>query len=390
MDAKIVKILDFYTEKFGGELIPRLKTIESEGWHLVKEFEGLKHVREDPKFHGDVSSFMHSLQVVIILQRLYAFIYFQEKHRKIDVVALETALSILPFKLSEHLSKKIGKHTRAELLFFACIFHDIGKLKNFIHLMKDVERENVKGVTRFIFHADFGRYYFEDELNSVKEMTKNFEEKLAKEQDPIKKQFYEKAIIYLVELKTEFDARRKFFEELQLGCTERHYISFLIKSHMDLSNFYNQFITAYKSRNDKDGEKLLNVLIKNLLKKVEEYGDFYVDCIILNFCDLLESAHSAKNPTSELYIFFQICMLVFVNSKELLACGKIVFKDNQLIFESKARIQHNIAALFRAFPKEKALAIKEIVMQNPDNVGGALAKAGYQKEIAEIMKILKS
>lgn len=82
MNARVVKILKYYNEKFGGELISRLTTIKSEGWNLVKEFEELWQVREDPKFHGDVSSFMHSLQVVNILQRLYVFIFKKTQKNK--------------------------------------------------------------------------------------------------------------------------------------------------------------------------------------------------------------------------------------------------------------------------------------------------------------------
>jgi len=390
MNPRLIKILDIYVERFGGEIIPRLKHVEAEEGNLIREFEGLKEVREDPKFHGDVSSLTHSLQVVNILQRIYGFIYFQENHRKIDVIALEGTLSVLPFKLNHHLDKRIGKHTRKELLFFACIFHDIGKLKNFNHMMAEVERENVRGVTRFIFHADYGRFYFDDELKDIEEKIRDFEGKLAGEQNPIKKQFYEKASSYLVELRGGFEARKRFFEELQLGSAERKYLAFVIKNHMDMLNFFNQFLNAFNNRTVKNGPKLLNSLVKNLVRKVEEYAEYYIDCILLNFCDLLESANSAKKPTGELYLFLQVCMIIFVRRDGLIAGGSIIFKGNVPEFVAKAKPQYNVGALFKAFLKPEALAIKQIVLANQDNVGGALAKAGYQKQIGQIMKVLRS
>ncbi|MEM4756153.1 MAG: hypothetical protein QW594_03395 [Candidatus Woesearchaeota archaeon] len=391
MDAKLVRILDYYTEKFGGELIPKLAALETQGWHVVKEFEQLQTIKEDPKFHGDVTSFVHSLQVVNILQRIYGFIYLQEQHRKINVVALEQALSLLPTSLQDHLEKTIGNHKRQELLFFACIFHDIGKIKHFSHLMKDVEKENVKGITRFIFHADYGWYYFDDEMDELEKQMNDFEQKLQKEQNPIKQQFYQHALEYLHELKNEFEARRTFFEQLQITSAERKYLAFVIKNHMDLLNLYNQFLQAYKAREQKDGEKLLDSLTKNILKKVEEYGEQYLDCILLNFCDLLESAHSAKHPTEELYVFFHLCMLCFAKKDELASGGKIVFEENQWKVITKPKPAYTFSALFKTYPKDKALAIKNIVTENPSNPSEALKKAGYGPyEVEKILTLLKS
>ncbi|MBU0615934.1 MAG: hypothetical protein KJ601_07620 [Nanoarchaeota archaeon] len=389
MDSKIVKILDYYTARFGGEIVPRLQKIEIEEGNLLKELEGLKQLKEDPEYHGNVSTLQHSLQVVNVLQRLYSFIYLQESHRKLDVQALTTALSVLPFKLDTHLNKKIGKHTRKELLFFACLFHDIGKLKNFIHLMHDVERDNIKGISRFIFHADYGKHYFDDELIAIEEDIERFKQKLAKETTQVKIDFYQKAIRYLLDLKASLEGRKRFFEELELAKPEREYVAFLISKHMDMLNFYNIFEIAHKSQDPKEAQKALNTLVKNLLNKVDEYGEFYIDCLLLNFCDLLESAHSSKKPTRELYLFLQTGFLVLVSAKELKAGGSIVFEDGVPIIKKKEQPKFNVGTLFRNFPKDEALKIKQAI-GNSDNPGQALAKAGFSgKDIGKIMQVLK-
>jgi len=107
MNSKLAKIIDYYISNYGSDVLPKLKKVESEEWHLVQEFEKLKQVREDPKWHGDVSSLTHSLRAVILLQRIYDFVYKQKKHSKLDVKALEKSGT----KCSEvRLKRSVIKH----------------------------------------------------------------------------------------------------------------------------------------------------------------------------------------------------------------------------------------------------------------------------------------
>ncbi len=393
-DAKIIEVLDTYTKRFGGEVIVKLKEFESKTGDLLHSLKDLDLVREDPKFHGDVSSLEHSLEVVKVLHELYSFLYQQEQSQVLDINALEQAFKLLPaeFKLDTHLNGKIGKHTRKELLFFACLFHDIGKLKNFVHLAQEVEEQNVKGITRFIHHADFGRLYFEDEQKSIEERIAKFEGELVKEEHPLKKKFYETALAYLRLLHQEFSLREEFFRELELGKAERKYIAFVIKNHMDMLNFYNTFAQAYTTslvHKDVEAQKILDTANKNLLKKTEEYGEFYLDCILLNFCDLLESAISVKGNLAPLYSFLQDCMLVFVHKNGLIAGGKIIIEEGKLSSQEKQKPKLNVGALFQSIYRGEAIRIKQIVLSS-DNPSKALGEAGYTPaQIGEIMKILK-
>jgi hypothetical protein len=389
MDPKIIQALDEFVARFGSDLLPRLKNIETQGQNLAHELEKLGNVREDPEYHGDVSTFEHSLEVVGLLQKIYSFMYKQEHDEKLNITALENALSALPFKLGEHLDNRVGKHRRKELLFFACIFHDLGKLKNFTHMMREVEKENVKGIKRFLFHADFGRLYFEDEMTAIDESIKHYEEKLATEQQtPIKKQFYEQVMAYFKELKETFESRKEFFEKLELGSEERKYIAFVIKNHMDLLNFYRQFSDAYKARESKEGPKLTANFVKNIIKKVDEYDEHYVDCMLLNFCDMLEATHSTGQKTEEMYLFFQSCMGIYANAVTLKGGGKMVFKDGKPAFEAKPKQKYNLGNLFKNFPKDEALKIKTIVAAAEDPQK-ALKDAGYDDyKIEQIMAII--
>jgi hypothetical protein len=393
-DAKIIEVLDTYTKIFGGEVIAKLKEFESKTGDLLHSLKDLDLVREDPKFHGDVSSLEHSLEVVKVLHELYSFLYQQEQSQVLDINALEQAFQHLPveFKLDTHLNRKIGNHTRKELLFFACLFHDIGKLKNFVHLAQEVEEQNVKGITRFIHHADFGRLYFEDEHKSIEERITKFEGELAKEEHHLKKKFYETALAYLRLLQQEFSLREGFFHKMELGKAERKYIAFVIQNHMDMLNFYNTFAQAYTAslaRKDAEAQKLLDTANKSLLKKTEEYGEFYIDCILLNFCDLLESTVSVKGNLAPLYSFLQNCMLVFVHKSGLTAGGKIVIQEGKLSIQEKQKPKLNVGALFQSIYREEAIKIKQIVLSS-NNPPKALGEAGYTSaQIGEIMKILK-
>ena len=144
MEEEVVKVLDVYINRYVGDLIPKLKSIQTEGWNLLAEYEKLNLVNEDPKFHGEVTCLQHSLEVVDLLQKLYNFLFFQEQSEKIEIELLKKAVSVLPTGIDQHLNSSIGRKTRKELLFFACLFHDIGKLHNFIDMMEQVQEKNVK------------------------------------------------------------------------------------------------------------------------------------------------------------------------------------------------------------------------------------------------------
>lgn len=387
MDQELIDTLDRYTEEHGEDIISDLRESTIEGWDLVETFEGLKEVDEDPEFHGEVTSFEHSVEVVSVLQELYSFIFKQQEESELDVEFLKDAIEALPKVdfLEDHLNRKVGNHTRKELLFFATIFHDIGKLKNFAYLAEEANKKNVRGVTRFIFHADYGSLCFESELEEIEDKIEHYEEKLEEEENPVKQDFYEKAKKYFEDLEEDFEKRENFFEKLQLGKEEREYISFLIEKHMDLLNFYKQFSEAYE---EKGGKQLRN-FEKNMLKKVKEYGDKYIDCIILNFCDLLESAKSVGKSTKELYEFLQACLVVFTNSDKLSDDAKLAFEEGTIIVKEPEH-EYNVGALFKNLEKDEALKIKDIVV-NSDDVVADLKGKGYKgKELGKIMKLLKS
>jgi len=399
--AKIVQTLNSYVHNFGGEVILRLQEYEKKVGDMLHDLHDLDLVREDPKFHGDVSSLEHSLEVVKLLHHLYLFLFNQEKSELLRISELERITTLLPsdFRLEKHLASKIGKHSRKELLFFACLFHDIGKLKNFVHLMSEVEEGNVKGITRFLHHADFGRLYFFDELTAIEERIAKFEQDLAKESNSIKQKFYRTALAYLHKLHQDFKLREDFFRELELGKAERKYLAFVIKNHMDLLNFYNNFLQARNedlAGKNTEAQKILDTLSKSLVKKVEEYEGFYLDCILLNFCDLLESSHSAGSDTAAIYLFLEECFLIFVNYKGLLTGGKIIFREHKLYFQEKSEkpaAKYNWGKLFNSIFRDKAQEIKRVISEaegRGENPAKALAQAGYSAQIGEIFELLKS
>ncbi|MBT5021845.1 hypothetical protein HON01_03410, partial [Candidatus Woesearchaeota archaeon] len=297
---------------------------------------------ENPKYHGDVSTFAHSLGVVECLDHIYSFIFSQEKSEHIDVVALQSSLNLLPFKLDSHLEKKIGNHPRKELLFFACIFHDIGKLKNFTHLMKDVDKHQVKGVAKFLHHADFGSHYFDHEVEDLNELKLKLlheseeldgDKKLSIEQKQVMSHFYESAIFYLDELLHEFSIRKEFFKKLELGHDERKYVAFLIKNHMKLIHLY-QYYSDMLGAKSKSRNNMLNGCVRTIFEMSDEWGDKFIDCFMLNFSDLLESVHSSGKVTKPLYDFFKFCMLAYVHKAELLHDkGGMVVDDSGSRFE---------------------------------------------------------
>ncbi|GEM_PF-4612226 len=381
MQEEVVKVLDAYVEKYTGDLISKLKFLQTEGWNLLAQYDNLKLVNEDPEFHGEVSCLTHSLEVVNLLQKLFNFLFFQEKSEKIEIELLQKAVSVLPVPIDRHLNSVIGKKTRKELLFFACMFHDIGKLHNFVDMMPEVKEKNIKGIARFISHADYGKFYFDTELDNINEAIKSNEQKLAKEKDDVKKQFFQRALSYLTNLKNEFESRNEFFKKIELEEEERNYIAFLIGSHMDMLNFYVQFQTAYSHKNDNEGSEAMKTLIKNLLKKLDVYKSLYIDCILLNFCDNLESVLSSNREQTSLYLFLQTCFLVYLNGDGLHAGGTIVFKDNFMVFEpGKPVIKYNMGALFTKFSKPEAIKIKDIITKSADPKS-ALKEAGYDGDM---------
>ena len=149
----------------------------------------------------------------------------------------------------------MGKHTKQELLFFATIFHDLGKLKNFQNLMKEVEEREVKGISRFIFHANYGKFYFTDELKAIEDETEHYREKLEKEDNETMKKFYTQAIEYMTELKNQLESRENFFKKLQFSSEELKYIAELISEHMNMLNIFNVFEDAYLDKDPKKAQK---------------------------------------------------------------------------------------------------------------------------------------
>jgi len=129
---------------------------------------------------------------------------------------------------------------------------------------------------------------------------------------------------------------------------------------------------------------------KNLIKKVKEYKEKYIEIAIMNFCDLLESEHSSGRPTQSTYAFFQTIMLVYSKADELEKGAILVFDGKNVVIKEKERPKFNFGNLFKTFDKDEALKIKDTA-STAENPTKALAEAGYEgKDIGKIIKTLKS
>lgn len=162
--------------------------------NLIPEFYELEKIIENNPYHNNESVFNHTLSALTELEKLF------EKINK---------------RVKNYLAQKVDFHSRRELLFFAAVFHDIGKketlkIENNITKCPKHEKMSVEKLRKIIPRFDLSEKekeivietiknhgFFHDALNYPKE---NLDKKIKEFQETYPDTFLEVVLLTIADI----------------------------------------------------------------------------------------------------------------------------------------------------------------------------------------------
>jgi hypothetical protein len=364
-----------------------IERLEQQITEILNKFAAQK---EDEKEHKGETSLVHVLNVLKTLDTLLKTLK-QEKTES-HIAQLEQFLTQFPRldRLLEEEGKPAGTHTREELLFFATLFHDVGKLYHF----KGLE-EKFEDAKKFKRHSFLGRWLFahseeKDLIQAQIEKNQAEVQKLEAKKDKWKEsqalEYEERLqlVEILKEIKNLFDQYQKMFQELEFTKQEVIFMQQLIEQHMKWLEIFNPYEKKLiVEKYDETLNKQLNDQIKKLITST---ADRFFESLLLSVSDMAGTAN--KGITENVFNFFNIVLKIRANpSKEfnLVTGDEIINEVKKEPYNFKAIS----AELQQKFDKQSTGRIMSLIKKG--NPADELAKAKFSEEdIKTILDVIKA
>jgi len=269
--------------------------------YLKYHLSRLKEIEEPGKAHAGETTLIHTFNVIKAIhtilkslnQQAYELPYLKQLYKLINKE-----------KIQNHLLKKVGNYDRYTLLFFATLFHDIGKLGHFVQTEKSLAELNKYSKHSFLsgFMVNFSRAGLaavNEEIKKIEEEynnLKSIEEKSKKQ----KKSFEEsrQLRVQLKLIKREIKKHKDLLNDLNFNKKDIEYMVFVTSNHMKCYESFQMFDQIIQNLNNKKIMKQIDNLKTKILEMISHFDDYYYDIVLFFVSDKLGTGsffHSLPN-----------------------------------------------------------------------------------------------
>jgi hypothetical protein len=251
----------------------------------------LDNVVQNSTHHDGETTLDHVIQALNVITHLLLFLKNQERANIKEIKELnELEESINDYLVSNikkiivsDLNKKIDCQTKEHLLFYAILFHDIGK----INILKNYETKFSK-FNHFSKHHIFGSIIFNFYEDSIKQLDE-YKKVLQKTYNDNNKQAIAEEIKYLDIIKNFIEEHKGLLSDISLTKKQLNYISKLIFNSHIFSNPFNEF---------KQGKKI-GKKFKRIIQQLKR-DDILVSSILLFYADAMSCIMIFKKKNTQL------------------------------------------------------------------------------------------
>lgn len=256
--------------------------------YLKHHLSRLKEIEEPGKAHADETTLIHTFNVIKAMH----FILESLKQQSYELPYLEQLYKLISKEhIQKYLLQKVGNYDRYTLLFFATLFHDIGKLGHFVQTKKSLSELNK--YTKHSFLSGFIVNFSRDGLNAVNEEIKKVEDeytqlKTIQEKSKKQKKAFEEARQLKVQLKLvkrEIKKHKNLLNDLNFNKKDIEYMMFVTSNHMKCYDSFQMLNHIIQNLNNKKVMKQISTLKTKILEMISHFNDYYYDLILFFVSD---------------------------------------------------------------------------------------------------------
>jgi mannitol/fructose-specific phosphotransferase system IIA component (Ntr-type) len=256
--------------------------------YLRQHLARLKEIEEPGQAHAAESTLIHTFNVVKAIHNILVSLK-QQSHTLPYLEQLYKLIS--KEKIQKHLFRKVGNYDRYTLLFFATLFHDIGKIGHFVQTEKSLVELNKYAKHSFL--SGFITNFSSEGLDAVSEEIIKVEaefNRLKKMEEKSKKQkkAYEEARQLKVQLKLikrEIVKHKDLLNNLNFNKKDIEYMVFITSNHMKCYDSFQMLNQIIQNLNNKKIIKQINNLKTKIIEMITHFGDYYFDLILFFVSD---------------------------------------------------------------------------------------------------------
>lgn len=258
--------------------------------YLKEHLTRLNELIEPGSSHAQETTLTHTYNVVKAIHSILESL----KNQSNDLPFLEQLyLLISKEKLQKHLQKKVGNYDRYTLLFFATLFHDVGKLGYFVKTEKSLVELNKYNKHSFLsgFMVNFskeGITAIDEEINKLEEefnALKMLEEKTKKQLKAYEETRQLKVQLKLI--KKEIKKHSSILNDLNFNANDIEYMVFLTSNHMNCYDSFQMYVQIVQNpKNKKISNQIQNLKLK-IFDLITHFQDKYLDLILFFISDKL-------------------------------------------------------------------------------------------------------
>ncbi|MEM4240323.1 MAG: hypothetical protein QXM31_03705 [Candidatus Woesearchaeota archaeon] len=281
---------------------------------LRQHLTSLGGIEEPGQSHSGESTLMHTYNVVKAIHSILQSL----KQQSYELPFLEQLYKLVDqARLQGHLLKKVGNYDRYTLLFFATLFHDIGKLGHFVQTGKSLAE-----LSKYVKHAFLGGFminFSAEGLNAVEAEVKRLEAEFAQlkavpEKTEKQKKSYEEARQLIVQLKLVRREIKKHFNllnDLNFSQKDIEYLVFVVSNHIRCYDSFQMYSQIIQNLNDNQILKKINSLRQKILEMIAQFGDYFYDIVLFFVSDKLGTGGFAQAMPESLVKYVEIANLLY-------------------------------------------------------------------------------
>jgi hypothetical protein len=284
--------------------------------YLKSHLSRLKQIEEPGKAHGEETTLIHTYNVVQAIHSILNSL----KQESAEHPYLEQLYKLInKEKLQSHLFRKVGNYDRYTLLFFAALFHDIGKLGHFIQTGKSLAELNK--YTKHSFLSGFMVNFSQDGFDAVKAEIQKVEEeykqlKTVKEKSKSQQKSYEEARQLRVQLKLikhEIKKHKDLLNDLNFSKQDIEYMVFLTSNHMKCYDSFQIFNQITKDLKNKNIMNQINTLKTKILEMIAQFGDYFYDLMLFFVSDKIGTGGFLSSLPENVVMYVDLVNKIFEN-----------------------------------------------------------------------------